>query len=50
MAAVNQGLADFGIGPITSAQATAIRAQLDYAASKMSGVIASAKLSYSTCP
>jgi hypothetical protein len=50
IAAVNQGLADFGVGPITAAQATAIRAQLDYAASKTPGVIASSKLTYSTCP
>jgi carboxypeptidase family protein len=50
VAAINQALADFGLGPITAAQTTAIRAQLDYAARTTPGVIASSKLSYSTCP
>jgi hypothetical protein len=49
MAAINQALADFGLGPLTAAQTTAIRAQLDFAASKTPGIIASSKLSYSTC-
>jgi hypothetical protein len=50
MAAINQGLADFGVGPLTAAQTTAIRAQLDYAASTTPGIVASSALSYSTCP
>jgi hypothetical protein len=50
MAAINQGLADFGVGPLTAAQTTALRAQLDYAASTTPGVVASSQLSYSTCP
>ena len=50
MASVTQGLADLGAGPLTAAQLTAIRAQLDYAASTTPGVIASSKLTYSTCP
>ncbi len=49
MASVTQGLADLGAGPLTAAQMTAIRAQLDYAASATPGVIASSKLTYSTC-
>ena len=36
--------------PLSAAQMTAIRAQLDFAASKTPGVVASSKLSYSTCP
>ena len=50
MAAINQALADFGLPPLTAAQATAIRAQLDFAAATTPGVISSSKLSYSTCP
>jgi hypothetical protein len=50
MAAINQALADFGVGPLTAAQTTAIRAQLDYAASTTPGLVASSALSYSTCP
>jgi hypothetical protein len=50
MASIPQALADFGLPPLSAAQMTAIRAQLDYAASKTPGVIASSKLSYSTCP
>jgi hypothetical protein len=50
MAAIPQALADFGLPPLTAAQSTAIRAQLDFAASKTPGVIASSKLSYGTCP
>jgi hypothetical protein len=50
MASVTLGLADLGGGPLTAAQLTAIRAQLDYAASTTPGVIASSKLTYSTCP
>ena len=50
MASVNLGLTDLGAAPLTAAQTTAVRAQLDYAASKVPGVIASSKLSYSTCP
>ncbi len=49
MAAINQALADFGLGPMTPAQASAIRAQLDFAASKTPGLVASSTLSYSTC-
>jgi hypothetical protein len=50
MASITQALADFGLPPLSASQMTAIRAQLDYAASKTPGVIASSKLSYSTCP
>jgi len=50
MAAINLGLSDVGAPALTSAQATAVRAQLDYAASKVPGVVASSALSYSTCP
>jgi hypothetical protein len=50
MAAINQALADFGVGPLTAAQTTALRAQLDYAASTTPGVTVSSALSYSTCP
>jgi hypothetical protein len=50
MASVSLGLSDLGGGPLTAAQLTAIRAQLDYAASTTPGVIASSKLTYSTCP
>jgi hypothetical protein len=50
VAAINQGLADFGAGPITSAQSTAIRGQLNYAAAQVPGAVASTSLSYSTCP
>jgi len=50
IAAINQALADFGLVPLTGTQTTALRAQLDYAASKVPGVVASSKLSYSTCP
>ncbi|HEY5959485.1 MAG TPA: hypothetical protein VIV60_23165, partial [Polyangiaceae bacterium] len=50
MASITHGLADFGIPPLTDAEMKAIRTQLDYAASKTPGVIASSKLSYSTCP
>jgi len=50
MASVTQGLTDLGAGPLTAAQLAAIRAQLDYAASTTPGVIASSKLTYSTCP
>ncbi|HLK88570.1 MAG TPA: carboxypeptidase-like regulatory domain-containing protein [Polyangia bacterium] len=50
MASITQALADFGLPPLSTAQMTAIRAQLDFAASKTPGVIASSTLSYSTCP
>ncbi len=50
MASINLGLTDLGAAPLTAAQSTAIRAQLDFAASKTPGVIASSKLTYSTCP
>jgi hypothetical protein len=50
MASINQALADFGLAGLTATQSAAIRAQLDYAASKTPGVVASSKLSYSTCP
>jgi hypothetical protein len=50
VAAINQALSDFGLASLTAAQTTAIRAQLDYAARTTPGVIASSKLSYSTCP
>jgi hypothetical protein len=48
--AINQVLAGNGSPALTAAQTTAIRAQLDYAASKVPGIIASSKLTYSTCP
>lgn len=50
MAAVNVGLSDVGAPPLTAPQAAAVRAQLDYAASKTPGIVASSKLSYGTCP
>jgi len=50
MASITQALADFGLPPLTATQMAAIRAQLDFAASKTPGVVASSKLSYSTCP
>jgi hypothetical protein len=50
MASITQALADFGLPPLTAAQMAAIRGQLDFAASKTPGVIASSTLSYSTCP
>lgn len=49
VAAINQALADFGLAPLTATQTTAIRAQLDYAATKVPGVIKSSTLTYSTC-
>jgi hypothetical protein len=50
LASITQALADFGLPPLSATQMTATRAQLDFAASKTPGVVASSKLSYSTCP
>jgi hypothetical protein len=50
ISAINQALAANGSPALTSAQTTAVSAQLSFAASKFAGVIASSKLSYSTCP
>jgi len=50
VAAINQALASNGSPALTATQTAAFRAQLDYAASKVPGVISSSKLSYSTCP
>ncbi len=49
MSSVNQGLEDLGAPPLTAAQTTAVRAQLDFAASKTPGVVQSSQLTYSTC-
>jgi hypothetical protein len=48
--AINQALASNGSLALTATQTAAFRAQLDYAATKVPGVISSSKLSYSTCP
>jgi hypothetical protein len=50
IAAINLALSDQGLSPLTTAQTTAFRAQLDFAATKVPGVVSSSKLSFSTCP
>jgi hypothetical protein len=50
MSAITLGLSDLRAAPLSAAQLTSIRAQLDFAARATPGVIASSKLTYSTCP
>jgi hypothetical protein len=50
IAAINLALSGQGLSPLTTAQTTAFRAQLDFAATKVPGVVSSSKLSFSTCP
>jgi hypothetical protein len=50
MAAIAQGFADFGIPEgLTPAQLAEVQAQIEFAASKVPGVVNSTSLTYSTC-
>jgi hypothetical protein len=50
VASVNQMLSDNASPTLTTSQTTAVRAQLDSAASRVAGVTTSSHLSFSTCP
>jgi hypothetical protein len=50
MSAITLGLSDLGAPPLTAAETTAVRAQLDFAARATPGVVSSSKLTYNTCP
>jgi hypothetical protein len=50
IAAINLALSGQGLSPLTAAETTAFRAQLDFAATKVPGVVSSSTLSFSTCP
>ena len=50
VSAITLGLSDLGAPPLSAAQTTAVRAQLDFAARETPGVVSSSKLTYSTCP